>query len=109
MSYDMPRHEFEPPQCGWISTAPLSAWHWEVNESSVRLGTIVDEVTTAASGIPESHVGAAEASRPIGVSGPESEVELGALFVHVDTEAHKRPPSAADRSARLAEDSIALS
>ncbi len=71
------------------------------------LGTMVDEVTTGASETPESHSGAAPESRPTGESGdPESDDDV--VAAHVDTEAHKRPPSAADSNARLAEDSMPL-
>ncbi len=51
-SYDMPLHEFAPPQCGWISIFPPSASHIAVNFSSVISGSSTVLVMTGAPPAP---------------------------------------------------------
>jgi hypothetical protein len=87
---------------------PLRAVHSPVNWSSVKLATTVDDVTCGSAATPPSHVVAG-----IGVSGSELpltvvEPPVLALAVGVSLHAvdatHRRPESAAERSAWLAGD-----
>jgi hypothetical protein len=87
---------------------PLRAVHSPVNWSSVKFATTMDEVTCGSAATPPSHVVAG-----IGVSGselPTTEVELPVLALvvgvplHAVDATHRRPESAAERSAWLAGD-----
>ena len=89
---------------------PLSAEHSAVNWSSVMFATTIDDVTCGSAATPPSHSVAG-----IGVSGselPVTGVELPVLALvlvlvvgfplHAVDATHRRPPSAAERSAWLA-------
>lgn len=52
--YDMPRHAFDPLQCGWISMIPFSFAHIVANWSCVR-APVVTDVICGLAGTPPSH------------------------------------------------------
>lgn len=108
MSYDIPRHALEPPQCGWVSTMPFSAVHCAVNWSSVSDKTVVD-VTPGSGETPPSHAVAGIGVSPFVVSLLAARaLELAPEVPHAADATDSRPPSAAESSAWLAPTPVSL-
>jgi hypothetical protein len=108
LSYDIPRHELVPEQVE-SSTTPLSPSHWVVKVArlmSARAMVIEDVTTAADASTPASHVnGGAAASITVAASFPGLGSETLLDEVQAGKPTQSRPPSAAERRARLAEDS----
>lgn len=110
----MPRHALDPLQLGWSSKMPFCVEHIDTNWALVRAPVTVDVIcgfggtppshSVAGTGVSGSAATAAGADEP---AADEAAVEAALVDEDVDPPhddaTHRRPPSAAERSAWLAE------